>query len=121
MEPLGESPGRALAGRTPSQCLSDEGINGEIGHPLGRPSKLAQTESIIHPQMSNCHSHRRQANVLLLYQDSTKLATRLDQAREEIIFPTKFTFQRYQAAMKGEESSTLGESKAKRKKRYVCL
>jgi hypothetical protein len=50
------------------------------------------------------------ADVRRLYQDFTNLATRLDQAREEIISPTKFIFKRYRAAMKGKETS-LGESK----------
>lgn len=48
------------------------------------------------------------ADMRLLYQDFTKLATRLDQAREEIISPTKFTFKRYRAAMKGEDTSLGG-------------
>ena len=39
------------------------------------------------------------ADVRLLHEQFTTLAMRLDQARDEIIPPTKFTFKRYRAAM----------------------
>jgi len=43
------------------------------------------------------------ADVRLLHQEFTTLATKLDQVRQDLIPPTKFTFKRYHAAMQQQQ------------------
>lgn len=86
-----------------------------------RTSCIEQLDSLLqdlHALKRNCLSSNDipelpPADVRLLHQEFTTLATRLDQVREELIPPTKFTFKRYRAAMQQQklrknESTTDG-------------
>lgn len=74
---------------------------------------LADLQNLRRQCLSSTDIELPPADVRLLHEEFTNLATRLDQARNEIVPPTKFTFKRYRAAMRGMESSTEMKQKTR--------
>lgn len=67
---------------------------------------LADLQNLRRQCLSSTDIELPPADVRLLHEQFTNLATRLDQARDEIVPPTKFIFKRYRDAMRRMDSYT---------------